>query len=414
MKNLYILSLLLASTFGFSQESKSVLFIGNSYTAVNNLPEMIKLATVSAGDELIFDANIPGGTTLQQHSTNAQTLAKINSKPWDYVVLQEQSQLPSFPDNQVATSVYPYATALNNQILANNACTETLFYMTWGRKNGDAQNCPNWPPVCTYVGMDNLLAQRYLQMATDNNAEVSPVGAVWRAIITQNPTLELYSSDESHPSLLGSYAAALCFYTTIFRKSADEVLYTANLPADQVAIVKAAVNQVVFANFPQWFIGKYDASADFEITDNGATLTFTAQTQEGATYNWDFGDGTSSQGVDATHTFTAGTYTISLTVTLCEKSETTTQTVTIAALSNNDFNNSDFKIYPNPTSTLLNISTKSGLSVQTTVYDMLGRKCTLLPSNDGKTLDVSALETGSYMIVISQESNVEKHIFIKR
>ena len=413
MKHLYILPLVFSTLFGFSQESKSVLFIGNSYTGVNNLPEMVKLATASAGDELIFDANIPGGTTLQQHSTNAQTLAKINSKPWDYVVLQEQSQLPSFPDSQVENSVYPYAAALNNQILANNACTETLFYMTWGRKNGDAQNCPMWPPVCTYVGMDNLLAQRYMQMATDNNAEVSPVGAVWRAIITQNPSLELYSGDDSHPSLLGSYAAALCFYTTIFRKSADEVLYTANLPADQVAIVKAAVNQVVFANFPQWFIGKYDASADFEITGDDTTLTFTAENQEGATYSWNFGDETSSQEAVTTHTFTAGTHTISLTVTLCGKSEITTQTVTVSALSNNDFKNSNFKIYPNPASTILNISTKSRLPVQTAVYDMLGRKCNV-PSNDGQTFDVSALESGSYLIVISQDSNVEKHIFIKK
>ncbi len=413
MKNLYLLSLLFSTIFGFSQESKSVLFIGNSYTAVNNLPEMIKLAAISAGDELIFDANIPGGTTFQQHSTNAQTLSKINSKAWDYVVLQEQSQLPSFPDNQVETSVYPYATALNNQILANNSCTETLFYMTWGRKNGDAQNCPMWPPICTYFGMDDLLAQRYLQMATDNNAEVSPVGAVWRQIITQNPSLELYSSDESHPSLLGSYAAALCFYTTIFRKSADEVLYTANLPGDQVAIVKAAVNQVVFANFPQWFIGKYDASADFEITGDDTTLTFTAEIQDGATYSWDFGDGSSAQGVAATHTFAAATYSISLTVTLCGKSETTTQMVTVSALSNNDLKNTNFKIYPNPATTILNITTKSGVAVKTAIYDMLGRKCNIT-SNDAQSLDISALESGSYLIVISQESNTEKHIFIKK
>lgn len=413
MKHFYLLTLLFSAFFGYSQESKSVLFIGNSYTAVNNLPEMIKLAATSAGDEIIYDANIPGGTTFQQHSTNAQTLSKINSKAWDYVVLQEQSQLPSFPDSQVETSVYPFATALNNQILANNSCTETLFYMTWGRKNGDAQNCPMWPPVCTYIGMDDLLSQRYLQMATDNNAEVSPVGAVWRAIITQNPSLELYSSDESHPSLLGSYAAALCFYTTIFRKSADEVLYTANLPADQVAIVKAVVNQVVFANFSQWYIGKYDASAAFEITGDDTILTFTAEVQEGATYSWDFGDGTSSEDAVTTHNFTAGIHTISLTVTLCGKSETVTQTVTVSALANNNFKNSNFSIYPNPASTILNITTKSGLSVQTAVYDMLGRKCNL-PSNDGKSVDVSRLESGSYLIVISQDSNVEKHIFIKK
>ena len=413
MKHFYLLTLLFSAFFGFSQESKSVLFIGNSYTAVNNLPEMIKLAAVSAGDELIFDSHIPGGTTLQQHSTNAQTLSKINSKPWDYVVLQEQSQLPSFPDSQVESSVYPYATALNNQILANNSCSETLFYMTWGRKNGDAQNCPMWPPICTYTGMDDLLAQRYMQMATDNNAEVSPVGAVWRTIITQNPSLELYSGDESHPSLLGSYAAALCFYTTIFRKSTDEVLYTANLPADQVEIVKAAVNQVVFANFPQWFIGNYDASAQFEITRDDSTLTFTAENQDGATYNWDFGDGNTAQGAIATHSFTGGSYTITLTVTLCEKSETTTQTITVSNLATNNFKNTNFKIYPNPATTVLNISTKSGLAIETSVYDMLGRKYTVLVYDD-HTLDISELETGAYLLVISQESNVEKHTFIKK
>lgn len=413
MKNLYILSLILASTFGFSQESKSVLFIGNSYTSVNNLPEMVKLAATSAGDELIYDANMPGGTTLQQHSTNTQTLSKINQKPWDYVVLQEQSQRPSFPDSQVENSVYPYATALNNLILTNNSCSETLFYMTWGRKNGDAQNCGFFPPLCTYIGMDDLLAQRYMQMATTNNAEVSPVGAVWRAIITQNPQLELYSSDQSHPSLLGSYAAALCFYTTIFRKSADEVLYTANLPANEVAIVKAAVNQVVFQQFPAWYIGKYDAKADFEVTGDDSTLTFTAEAQEGATYSWDFGDGNTADGVSATHTFAAGSHSISLTVSLCGTSETITQTVVVSALSTNDLKNSNFKIYPNPASTILNISTKLSTEFQASVYDMLGRKCNV-PSNDGQTLDVSELESGSYLIVISQESNVEKQVFIKK
>ena len=31
-----------------------------------------------------------------------------------------------------------------------------VFFMTWGRENGDDMNCPNWPPVCTYEGVDDL------------------------------------------------------------------------------------------------------------------------------------------------------------------------------------------------------------------------------------------------------------------
>ena len=157
---------------------------------------------------------------------------------------------------------------------------------------------------------------------------------------------------------------------------------------------------------------RISVSAGFEISGDATTLTFTAEVQQGATYSWDFGDGTSSQDAVTTHTFTAGIHTISLTVTLCGKSETVTQTVTVSSLSINDLKNSNFSIYPNPATTILNITTKSGLAVQTAVYDMLGRKCNL-PSNDGKSVDVSRLESGSYLIVISQYSNVEKHIFIK-
>lgn len=72
--------------------------------------------------------------------------------------------------------------------------------------------------MCTYAGMDSLLHLRYMMMAEDNHAVVSPVGAVWNYIRANFPLIELYSPDESHPSVAGSYAAACCFYTSIFRK----------------------------------------------------------------------------------------------------------------------------------------------------------------------------------------------------
>ncbi len=143
-----------------AQTTKRVLFLGNSYTNVNNLPQMLADVASSVGDVVTFDSNTPGGYTLQGHSTNASSLSKIAIGNWDYVVLQEQSQLPSFSNTQVANSVFPYAHYLDSLINAQNPCAETAFYMTWGRKNGDASNCTSWPPVCTYAGMDSLLSLR--------------------------------------------------------------------------------------------------------------------------------------------------------------------------------------------------------------------------------------------------------------
>ena len=117
--------------------TKRALFLGNSYTGVNNLPQMVADVTTSTGDTLLFDSNTPGGYTLQGHSTNATSLAKIALSDWDYVVLQEQSQFPSFPISQVETDIFPYAHFLDSIINAENPCVETVFYMTWGRKNGE-------------------------------------------------------------------------------------------------------------------------------------------------------------------------------------------------------------------------------------------------------------------------------------
>lgn len=184
--------LLICSAANGQGLSKKVLFLGNSYTGVNDLPNMLSDAAKSTGDTLLFDSNIPGGYTFKRHAGDVNSLSKIIQGGWDYVVLQEQSQYPSFPISQVQASVFPYARFLDSLIQAKNPCAETVFYMTWGRKNGDAGNCASWPPVCTYAGMDSLLNLRYNMMADDNNAILSPVGAVWKYIRQNHPLIELY------------------------------------------------------------------------------------------------------------------------------------------------------------------------------------------------------------------------------
>ncbi len=262
----------------FSQTTKRVLFLGNSYTNVNNLPQMVATVALSTNDILIFDSNTPGGYTLKGHSTDATSLAKIKAGNWDFVVLQDQSQLPSFPINQVKADVFPYAKSLDNVINTYNSCSETIFYMTWGKKNGDASNCSYWPPVCSYEGMDSLLHLRYMMMADTNNAIVSPVGAVWKYLRQNYPQIELYQADESHPSLAGSYAAACSFYTTIFRKNPELITNDYTLSAADAAIIRSAVKTIVYDHLLDWHVGEYDPIADFGYnTSINQTVTFNNQ-----------------------------------------------------------------------------------------------------------------------------------------
>ena len=111
-------------------ESLNVLFIGNSYIASNNLPSLISSIATSMGDQINFETSIIGGATLQDHTNNQNTIDLITIGNWDYVVLQEQSQYPSFPLWQVEQDVFPYASTLSQLTHDNNECGDVLFFMT--------------------------------------------------------------------------------------------------------------------------------------------------------------------------------------------------------------------------------------------------------------------------------------------
>ena len=123
---------LLLLTFSAHAQTQ-VLFIGNSYTGYNNLATMVENVAASAGYSFSNSSLTPGGATLYQHSQNASTYNQMGSKNWDYVVIQAQSQEPSFPNNQVATQTLPYADQLVDSIRSIVPCAQPTFFRTWGR-----------------------------------------------------------------------------------------------------------------------------------------------------------------------------------------------------------------------------------------------------------------------------------------
>ncbi|HOX79344.1 MAG TPA: PKD domain-containing protein [Bacteroidales bacterium] len=380
-----IFVLLICSLSNAQSLTKRALFLGNSYTYTNNLPQMVADVAVSAGDTLLYDSNMPGGYTLEGHSTNLVSLEKIAEGNWDYVVLQEQSQLPSFPISQVETEVFPYARILDSIINAENPCAETAFFMTWGRKNGDESNCSWWPPVCTYAGMDSLLNLRYCMMADSNQAIVSPVGAVWKNIRQHDPSIELYQADGSHPSVAGTYAAACSFYASFFRKDPESITFDAALPATDAATIRAAAKTVVYDSLLTWHIGEYDPIAGFSYLDSEELqITFINNSLYATEFQWDFGDGGTSYIMNPTHSYASpGTYEVSLVAGACGISDTIFQTIDLEGVGISESGKSiDFTISPNPASTYFTLK----------IADFRGQMELTLHSFTG-------LEIGHYLLV---------------
>lgn len=191
----------------------NVLFIGNSLTFVNDLPGLTASLAKSRNFILEYTMFAPGGYTLAQHSSNPELLQKIKEGNWDFVVLQEQSQIPAYPWAQ--TQVLPYARKLTQLIRDSAPAAKVAFYVTMARRNGDQQGVQFAPEVATYYGMQKKLIETYAQMAMENKGVLVPVGNAWQEVRTQIPSLNLYS-DDVHPNLTGTYLAACVFYGILF------------------------------------------------------------------------------------------------------------------------------------------------------------------------------------------------------
>ena len=301
MKKLFLF-FFYAPTILLSQ-SLDILFIGNSYTYANNMPQMVSEIALSFGDTLDFESSTPGGATFNVHSTNTNTLNKISQKPWDYIVLQAQSQEPSFSPTQVANDVFPYAQILIDSIESNSTCTEPIFFMTWGRKYGDQQNCQFYPPICTYLGMQQRLRESYLDMTFNHNATCSPVGICWKESIAQDSTLNLFSPDNSHPSIYGSYLAACSFYSTIFKKPSLGSDYIPNgIDTSTAIFLQTIASNTVLDSLSVWNI----FNADFNSMIIGDSVIFDNISSNYENFFWDFGDGNSSTDYSPVHTYLSG------------------------------------------------------------------------------------------------------------
>jgi hypothetical protein len=383
-------------------DTARVLFIGNSYTSVNNLPAEFSACAASAGYNTIVSSSAPGGYTFQQHLSNATTIGLIQQGGWDFVVLQEQSQIPSFPISQVQSDCFPFAAALNDSIEKYAPCGETVFYQTWGRQNGDSQNCANWPPVCTYEGMDSLLQERYQMMANDHSAIVAAVAAVRRYLRVHYPNYNLYQADGSHPSALGTYAAACTFTTSIFRVDPGLITYTNNFTIDEVNAVKEAVTNVVFNQLMNWNIGAYDLQVQFTYEMSGDTLITAAECVSCDSIVWSFGDGNYSNELSPQHIYLPGIYSLNMIGYHCGSTQSQTAEIFIEPQTfiNEQPTSLSFIVFKN------NLVFKQAIqNGEWTLFDISGKK--ILNFQQQQT-NLGFLSPGIYLMTHSKTGQTER------
>lgn len=149
-------------------------------------------------------------------------------------------------------------------------------------------------------------------------------------------------------------------------------------------------------------------SAEFSATSEGLDLTFLPAATGLDSYNWQFGDGGSSEDQSPEHTYEmTGTYTVTLTVTDANGcSGTSSQDIEVTGVGIHALAASlgNVTIFPNPTDGVVHIRfDRVNDRVLLRVSDMYGRSVheSQLQPKDNHLLDISGLAAGVYHLVLT-------------
>jgi sortase B len=214
-----------------------ILFIGNSFTYYNDMPAVFEsLACMSEIDVSVKSVAF-GGHYLRQHiQPGSEARKMLETKKWDYVVIQEQSMNPvtDYADFQSSTATLAS--------LARECGAAVVLYQTWAYEKGSAKIKNTG---LSYNKMHSDLNKAYMHAAHSCAALRAPVGNAFYYTLKKHPDIGLYDSrDGYHPSALGSYLAACVIFFSIFG-SKRKIKFTADLePATAALLQKSAVYAV--------------------------------------------------------------------------------------------------------------------------------------------------------------------------
>ena len=190
----------LAIATGYAQQKNvNVLFVGNSLTYQNNLPELVKKIAASDNVRLSYKMIALPNYALEDHWNDGIVNTEIKSEKYNYVIVQQGPS--SQPEGYKLLEEY----GIKFSQLSNEHHAHLVFYMVWPAKT----RLFDFPGVY----------KSYKNAAEQTQSIFSPAGQAWLTVWKTDPDFSLYDPDNFHPNDRGTLLAALVIYGSISGKS---------------------------------------------------------------------------------------------------------------------------------------------------------------------------------------------------
>jgi hypothetical protein len=253
-----------------AQQSVKVLFIGNSFTYVHDLPGTFKALANAGGKTVYVDDYTVGGAQFAGTSGLANTAAVytlMRSQAWDYVVLQDNQGAFAGYQNQVTSANMLANLRLRDSVRAQHPCARVIWFTGWGPKDG------------VFTGDNTTLElnridsnYQYMQNLYPAKKEImAPFGKAWIASMAGQPSTNLYETDDCHPGMAGQLLNASVLYTTIFKQDPSNINYTAGLSSASASFLRTTGYHTVIT--PYIYNSHVMPAITPVVTNNAGVLT---------------------------------------------------------------------------------------------------------------------------------------------
>ena len=203
-----------------------ILFIGNSLTAANGLPEMVEALSRAKGASTVdATAVTTNNFSLEDHWDQGPARATLAKGGWSVVVLQQGPS--ALPESRVLLRDYAKRFAAD----AAHVGARTALYMVWPSKARDRDF--------------DAVSESYALAAQDVAGTLLPAGDAWREAWRRDPSLTLYADDGFHPSGLGSYLAALTIWRGLSGQSAIGLPGPRGVPAATLKLLQEVADHTI-------------------------------------------------------------------------------------------------------------------------------------------------------------------------
>jgi hypothetical protein len=285
MKRYYVFAFLMLFYHTSFGREKKILFIGNSLTSVNDMPQLLRQMLTESNIDVEVQQVTENGSDLTSHakqiagldgsyyrigpSDTAVAVKKILREHWDMVILQEATWNILTPDIRASRTI-PAIMFFDS--LVRSGSGKVILYQNYTGQKFPARNCiPNGPRTFLFKALAfdpntqvmpsgdsscspvfynrsaefDCIEKEYDSIANSISAGVARVGYYFNLCMKAHPDIQLYaSSDDDHPSKEGAYLMACVFFRQLTGKKLSSIHFSANLPENVAVKIRNLVDSV--------------------------------------------------------------------------------------------------------------------------------------------------------------------------